>query len=118
MDDKKHYRMGEVSKSLSIPPPTIRFWENSFPELKPSRSSGGHRYYTQKQVELLRYVKKLLYDEGYTIDGANKRISDEKNKRLMNREPSLQKPSVLLSEKAFQTIKNELNEILAILNAK
>jgi DNA-binding transcriptional MerR regulator len=118
MNNKKHYRMGEVSTELSLPSPTIRFWEKSFPELKPSRSSGGHRYYTQKQLNLLKYIKKLLYDEGYTIEGANKRITDEKSKTPIQTESSCQSSAAMPSDNLIQTLKNELNEILAILNAK
>jgi DNA-binding transcriptional MerR regulator len=75
---KKYYQMRDVAKILDIPATTIRFWEDTFPQLKPSRSSGGHRNYDHLQLEKLQYIKKLLKEEGLTIEGAKKRLTAEK----------------------------------------
>jgi DNA-binding transcriptional MerR regulator len=76
--NKKYYQMRDVSRILDIPASTIRFWEDNFPQLKPSRSSGGHRAYDHSQLERLKYIKSLLKEEGLTIEGAKKRLSAEK----------------------------------------
>jgi DNA-binding transcriptional MerR regulator len=79
--NKKYYQMRDVSRILDIPASTIRFWEDNFPQLKPSRSSGGHRAYDHSQLERLKYIKSLLKEEGLTIEGAKKRLSAEKKGR-------------------------------------
>ena len=62
--------ISEVADHLEIPPHVLRFWESKFSALKPLKRSGGRRYYRTEDIQLLRSIKSLLYDEGYTIKGA------------------------------------------------
>ena len=67
--------ISEVSDALDIPAHVLRFWESKFSQLKPMKRSGGRRYYRQEDIALLEIIKSLLYDEGYTIKGAQARMS-------------------------------------------
>ena len=62
--------ISEVSVQLDVPAHVLRFWESKFSDLKPLKRSGGRRYYRKEDIQLLQSIKSLLYDEGYTIKGA------------------------------------------------
>ncbi|MEJ2276997.1 MAG: MerR family transcriptional regulator [Candidatus Lokiarchaeota archaeon] len=72
--DRLYYTIGQVSKISALPQSVLRYWETVFESLNPPKSDGGTRQYTEKDVEIILDIKKLLYDEGYTIKGANKHI--------------------------------------------
>lgn len=74
--NKLYFRIGEVSKLLSVEPYVLRYWESEFPEIKPSKSKSGQRLYKRRDVEMLVKIKELLYDERYTINGARKRLKE------------------------------------------
>ena len=67
--------ISEVSAALDVPAHVLRFWETKFSQLKPMKRSGGRRYYRQEDIALLQTIKALLYDEGYTIKGAQASLS-------------------------------------------
>jgi DNA-binding transcriptional MerR regulator len=70
---KFFYRIGEVSRILGVKPHVIRYWEQEF-QLKPQRKEGSHRRYTVEEIKRLEWIKSLLYEQGYTIAGAKKKI--------------------------------------------
>ena len=70
--------IGEVSELLQIPQHILRFWEDSFARLKPLKRKGGRRLYSENDINLLRRIKVLLYDEGYSIKGVKKYLSKNK----------------------------------------
>lgn len=72
-----YYKIGEACKLLDIQPYVLRYWETEFPELSPSKSKSGQRVYSEKELALIRRIKELLYDEGFTIAGAKKRLESE-----------------------------------------
>ena len=72
--DRLYYTIGQVSKISGLPQSVLRYWETVFESLNPPKSDGGTRQYTENDVEIILEIKKLLYDEGYTIKGANKHI--------------------------------------------
>jgi DNA-binding transcriptional MerR regulator len=72
-----YYKIGEACKLLDIQPYVLRYWETEFPELSPSKSKSGQRVYSEKELALIRRIKELLYDEGFTIAGAKKRLEVE-----------------------------------------
>lgn len=79
MSDKSPdaYRtISEAAKELDLPAHVLRFWESKFPQLKPVKRAGGRRYYRPGDIALLRGVKHLLYEDGFTIKGAQKFIRD------------------------------------------
>src|SRR5437867_4200291 len=70
--EKKLYRIGEVSRLADLKPFVLRYWETEFPMLQPVKSSSGHRLYRQEDVDMVFRIKRLLYDEGFTIAGARR----------------------------------------------
>ena len=75
--DKLYFRIGEVAKLCDLPAYVLRFWETEFPQLSPKKSSKGQRLYRQRDVENLVRIKKLLYEEGFTISGARQHLKLE-----------------------------------------
>src|SRR5437899_5552952 len=75
--DKLYFRIGEVARLCRLPAYVLRFWETEFPQLKPVKSSTGQRMYRKRDVESVVRIKRLLYEEGYTIAGARQHLRDE-----------------------------------------
>lgn len=71
---KLYYKIGEVCEITGIQPHVLRYWESEFPVLKPVKNTAGQRVYRQRDIELIGRIKKLLYEEGFTISGAKKQI--------------------------------------------
>jgi DNA-binding transcriptional MerR regulator len=78
LPDKLYFKIGEVSRIVGVEPYVLRFWETEFELLKPSKAPSRHRLYKKKDVELLLEIKRLLYAEGFTIEGARKRLKENK----------------------------------------
>jgi DNA-binding transcriptional MerR regulator len=78
LPDKLYFKIGEVSRILGVEPYVLRFWETEFDVLKPSKAPSRHRLYRKKDVETLLEIKKLLYVDGYTIEGARKKLKEAK----------------------------------------
>jgi len=70
--DKLYFRIGDVARLAGIKPYVLRFWETEFPALGPKKSGSGHRLYRRKDVEMVLEIKRLLYDQRFTIEGARK----------------------------------------------
>ena len=75
--------ISEVSKDLSLPQHVLRFWETKFIQIKPIKRGGGRRYYRPEDVKLLKSIKNLLYNDGYTIRGVQKVIKENGTKQLL-----------------------------------
>ena len=75
--DKHYFKIGEVSALLDLKPYVLRYWETEFDILNPAKAKSRHRLYRRKDVELLLEIKRLLHGEGYTIDGARKKLKRE-----------------------------------------
>ena len=93
--------ISEVSKDLSLPQHVLRFWETKFSQIKPIKRGGGRRYYRPEDVMLLRGIKSLLYNDGYTIRGVQKVIKENGTKQLLSSESQ---------NKFFTESKKETNE--------
>jgi DNA-binding transcriptional MerR regulator len=78
--------ISEVSKDLSLPQHVLRFWETKFIQIKPIKRGGGRRYYRPEDISLLRGIKSLLYNDGYTIRGVQKVIKEVGTKKLLRNE--------------------------------
>lgn len=74
---EKKFKIGEVCRLASVQPYVLRYWETEFPPLAPGKSGGGQRLYTQREIDIILRIKELLYDEGFTIAGAKKRLEAE-----------------------------------------
>ncbi len=75
-EPEKLYRIGDVSRLTDTKPFVLRFWETEFPILQPVKTPKGHRLYRQEDVDLIRAIKRLLYEEGFTIPGARRHLSE------------------------------------------
>jgi DNA-binding transcriptional MerR regulator len=77
--DKRYFTIGEVSDLCGVKPYVLRYWEQEFAQLKPMKRRGNRRYYQHHEVLLIRRIRKLLYEQGFTISGARNRLSDPSN---------------------------------------
>ena len=71
---KRYFTIGEVAELCDVKPHVLRYWEQEFPQLKPVKRRGNRRYYQRHDVLLIRQIRSLLYDEGFTIGGARQRL--------------------------------------------
>jgi DNA-binding transcriptional MerR regulator len=74
---KRYFTIGEVSELCCVKPHVLRYWEQEFPQLKPVKRRGNRRYYQRQDVLLIRQIRSLLYEQGYTIGGARLRMSED-----------------------------------------
>jgi DNA-binding transcriptional MerR regulator len=75
--EKIYFRIGEVAALAKVPTYVLRFWETEFPQLRPTKSSTGQRMYRRREVEFVMQIRKLLYEDGFTIAGARERLREE-----------------------------------------
>jgi len=92
-------KIGEAARALGVETYVLRFWETQFPFLKPRHTRTKHRFYNEKDLDVLRLIKRLLHDEGFTIVGANKHIKEFGIDALMTGKP-IAKPPPASSERA------------------
>lgn len=74
---KRYFTIGEVGELCTVKPHVLRYWEQEFPQLKPVKRRGNRRYYQREDVLLIRQIKSLLYEQGFTIGGARQRMSGQ-----------------------------------------
>ncbi len=74
---KRYFTIGEVSELCGVKPHVLRYWEQEFNQLKPVQRRGNRRYYQHHEVMLIRHIRELLYEQGFTISGARNRLSSE-----------------------------------------
>ncbi len=105
-EEKLYYSISEVAEMTDVKPYVLRFWEKEFPLLRPKKNRGGNRTYQKREIVLVNRIKSLLYEEGYTIEGARQKLSE--SSRDIRREDKLIE---LLGQ-----IKKELMEIERVLS--
>jgi DNA-binding transcriptional MerR regulator len=81
---KRYFTIGEVSELCAVKPHVLRYWEQEFPQLKPLKRRGNRRYYQRQDVILIRQIRSLLYEHGFTIGGARQRLSGDEAKEDSN----------------------------------
>ncbi|MDH3860801.1 MAG: MerR family transcriptional regulator [Gammaproteobacteria bacterium] len=101
---KRYFTIGEVSDLCAVKPHVLRYWEQEFPQLKPVKRRGNRRYYQRQDVLIIRQIRSLLYDEGFTIGGARQRLTGEDAKS-----------DVTQSQQIIKQIRMELEQVLKIL---
>ena len=75
--EEGYYRIGEVSRLTNVKPFVLRYWESEFPMLDPVKSPSGHRLYRQEDLDMVFKIKRLLYDEGFTTEGARRHLREQ-----------------------------------------
>jgi len=103
---KRYFTIGEVSELCAVKPHVLRYWEQEFPDLAPVKRRGNRRYYQRHDVMLIRQIRSLLYQEGYTIGGARLHLSGD-----VVRDDNAQ------SQQLIRQLRSELEEVLRILKA-
>ncbi len=114
--DKLFYRIGEVSRIVGVEPYVLRYWETEFPFLKPRKNKSGQRVYIKRDVELLLNIKRLLYQERYTIEGVRKRLGLVSVNAEVRPKHDLQKIEIRQPARAIEHVKKRLREILSQLH--
>ena len=112
--DRLYFRIGEVSRLCRLPSYVLRFWETEFPQLKPSKSSTGQRMYRRPDVENVLRIKRLLYEEGFTIAGARQYLRTE-TKKKQSPLPFAPPPADMAR---IKEVRQGLKEILGLLTAR
>jgi DNA-binding transcriptional MerR regulator len=112
--DKLYFRIGEVSRLCGLPSYVLRFWETEFTQLKPSKSGTGQHMYRKIDVENVLRIKKLLYDQGFTIAGARQQLRVE-TKRKQSPLPFAMPPT---GRGELKQVRQGLREILGILSSR
>ncbi|MBM2804916.1 MAG: putative transcriptional regulator [Deltaproteobacteria bacterium] len=108
LPEKIYFKIGEVSEIVGVEPYVLRYWETEFDLLKPSKAPSNHRLYKKRDVELLLEIKRLLYTEGFTIEGARKKLKQAKKEE----KHQLKLP---LTEQKYKTALVKLKKELATL---
>ncbi|TDJ09751.1 MAG: MerR family transcriptional regulator [Gammaproteobacteria bacterium] len=101
---KRYFTIGEVSELCGVKPHVLRYWEQEFPQLKPVKRRGNRRYYQRQDVLIIRQIRNLLYDQGFTIGGARQQLTGDAAKVDINQ-----------SQQIVKQMRLELDEILKIL---
>jgi len=122
---KRYFTIGEVSELCGVKPHVLRYWEQEFTQLKPVKRRGNRRYYQHHEVLLIRRIRELLYEQGFTISGARNRLEDHAMQESMdgNAAVSLDIPSILQTQAVaddavdMPALRRELSEVLSLLNA-
>ena len=109
---KRYFTIGEVSELCGVKPHVLRYWEQEFTQLKPVKRRGNRRYYQHHEVLLIRRIRELLYEQGFTISGARNKLDSrmagsDANQDMLAGLPPLEIDTV--------TIRSELTEILSLL---
>ena len=115
--DKLYFRIGEVSRLVGVPAYVLRFWETEFPRLAPKKSRTGHRLFRRKEVVLLLEIKRLLYDQRFTIEGARKHLETGAKQARRERTPKPERQGELFGfpPAAWEEVRKELASILELL---
>ncbi len=106
---KRYFTIGEVSDLCGVKPHVLRYWEQEFTQLKPVKRRGNRRYYQHHEVLLIRRIRSLLYEQGFTISGARNRLGDARDV------PHDQDAAVRLSGTEMQSLRAELGNVSAML---
>lgn len=112
--EKLYFRIGEVARLCRLPAYVLRFWETEFPQLKPVKSSTGQRMYRRKDVESVLRIKRLLYEEGFTIAGARQQLRSEVKPDKKQQTPL---PFPAPSAPDLKYLRQGLRDILTLLSA-
>jgi len=108
---KRYFTIGEVSDLCGVKPHVLRYWEQEFTQLKPVKRRGNRRYYQHHEVLLIRKIRELLYEQGFTISGARNKLGEGKAAAAVDPDAA-----VRLSGQELQALRQELTDISDLLN--
>lgn len=102
---KRYFTIGEVSELCAVKAHVLRYWEEKFPQLNPVKRRGNRRYYQRQDVLMIRQIRVLLYDEGFTISGARQRLSSADQKAENSRYRQLVRQMIVELEELHKALK-------------
>ncbi|MEJ2087659.1 MAG: MerR family transcriptional regulator [Gammaproteobacteria bacterium] len=102
---KRYFTIGEVSQLCEVKPHVLRYWEQEFPQLNPVKRRGNRRYYQRQDVIIIRQIRSLLYDQGFTIGGARQRLTGGEAKRDQTQFKLLVKQMIVELEDVLRVLK-------------
>ena len=103
-EENRYFRIGEVSRIIGVEPYVLRYWESEFPQIRPRRADTNQRTYQRKDLEIIMEIKRLLYEEKLTIEGARQRMK-------------MGKPKGVSPDRVFmEGLKTELKQIIEVLS--
>jgi DNA-binding transcriptional MerR regulator len=111
---KRYFTIGEVSELCLVKPHVLRYWEQEFPQLKPVKRRGNRRYYQRQDVLLIRQIRGLLYDQGFTIGGARQQLDTDVVEPVKATESEVDNSQY---KETLRQMISELEEVLAVLKA-
>lgn len=103
---KRYFTIGEVSELCDVKPHVLRYWEQEFPNLNPVKRRGNRRYYQRQDVLLIRQIRSLLYDQGFTIGGARQRLTGETAKEEQTQYKQLITQTIAELEEVIRVLKS------------
>ena len=113
---KRYFTIGEVSDLCGVKPHVLRYWEQEFTQLKPVKRRGNRRYYQHHEVLLIRRIRELLYEQGFTISGARNKLDSRMAEDLVAAAALAAAPLNATVELDLSTIREELSQILLLLS--
>jgi len=114
---KRYFTIGEVSDLCLVKPHVLRYWEQEFPNLKPVKRRGNRRYYQRHDVLVIRQIRTLLYDEGFTIGGARQRIEGDALRESVKPEALKVEIAADVRIEMIRSLRLELEGVLVLLSA-
>ena len=102
---KRYFTIGEVSELCGVKPHVLRYWEQEFPQLKPVKRRGNRRYYQRQDVLVIRQIRALLYEQGFTIGGARNRLDGEEAREDVTQTHQLAKQLRMELEEILKTLR-------------
>ena len=114
--EKLFYKIGEASRIIEVESYVLRYWETEFPFLSPGKSKSGQRIYTKKDIDVLLQIKKLLYEERYTIDGVRRKLGGNISEQEAAAVPEEKPAPKADTEKVISMVKEKLGDLLKILS--
>jgi DNA-binding transcriptional MerR regulator len=114
---KRYFTIGEVSELCGVKPHVLRYWEQEFTQLRPVKRRGNRRYYQHHEVLLIRRIRELLYDQGFTISGARNRLDELANEPARAARAPAQSVSAAKPEPALAQLRQDLKSIIDQLRA-
>jgi len=110
---KRYFTIGEVSELCGVKPHVLRYWEQEFTQLKPVKRRGNRRYYQHHEVLLIRRIRELLYEQGFTISGARNKLDGHINEDVPEALP--EEIEISMGAEQIEEVRAELNDILQVL---
>lgn len=117
--DKLYFRIGEVARLCEVPAYVLRFWETEFPQLRPNKGGTGQRLFRRRDVEMAIRIKRLLYEDGYTIPGARLLLKSEAKQKEPQLSLLAEDPALTRARTAgLDVVRKGLQELLRLLNQR